>query len=74
MTTITTISEAKLLIDSVLSVKDLQNVLFNIKNRKVLNNICNQEFNCLINLYTSKEICINDIYNALDELMFKINN
>jgi hypothetical protein len=74
MTTIITILQANELIDNVLSVKDLQNVLFNIESRKVLNDFCNKEFESLINLYASKEICTNDIYNSLDELKFKLNN
>jgi hypothetical protein len=74
MKTITTISQANELIDNVLSVADLQNVSFNIESRKVLNDFCNKEFKSLINLYASKEICTNDIYNSLDELKFKLNN
>ena len=74
MKIITTILDANKLIDNVLSSKDLQNVLFNIENRKVLNNLCNQEFNALINLYNLKEISTNDIYNSLDKLKYKINN
>jgi hypothetical protein len=74
MTTITTISEANTLIENILSVKDLKNITFNFENRKLLSDLCNQEFSNLINLYGLKEITISDIYNSLDELQNKINN
>lgn len=74
MTTITTISEANTLIENILSVKDLKNINFNFENRKLLSDLCNQEFSNLINLYGLKEITISDIYNSLDELQNKINN
>ena len=74
MTTITTILEANTLIENILSVKDLKNITFNFENRKLLSDLCNQEFSNLINLYGLKEITISDIYNSLDELQNKINN
>ena len=74
MTTITSILKANIFIDNVLSAKDLNNVIFNLPNRKYLNDFCNQELNSLIALYNTKEITTNDIYNSLDELKFKINN
>jgi hypothetical protein len=74
MTYINTILEANTLIDNVSSIKNLKNVIFDLKNRNLLNDFCNQEFKNLINLYHIGEISMNDIYNILDELKFKINN
>ena len=74
MTIINTILEANTLIDNILSAKDLKNIYFDFENRKILSDLCNQEFNNLINLYSLKEITTNDIYNYLYELKYKINN
>ena len=74
MTTINTILEDNTLIDNVSSVKDLKNITFDLQNRNLLNEFCNQEFKNLINLYHIGEISMNEIFNILDELKFKINN